>query len=316
MDRVIVGDHRRQIQPPCDLAGQRRTDDAAGMADNERHLFRRRVHRGEDQIALVLAVVIVGDDDDLAGGERLDRLADTGLGQGRPLRGSRPATKPVGGKKFRVRQAQPIDSQPPQDSARVRLALRRILEIADAQVAGERRQQLRRTGSPPREGRRAGCARCGKRFKLPANGSLPSAGRPAASRSAIAMQLATSSASSWRSGGNSGSQIADQHVAGERQQCRASGQIIRRPASRPFPRGRISAVGRRRIGVVCTVEQHQNLELAFAGAPPGQREIEAALAAQHVAVALLQCDNRPAHARQHLPEMDPLRVDDGPLSLS
>ena len=92
VDRVVVGDHRRQMEAPGDLAGQRRTDDAAGMADDERHLLRRRVDRGEDQITLVLAVVVIGDDDDLAGGERVDRLADTGLGhEFDPLRRSRPA---------------------------------------------------------------------------------------------------------------------------------------------------------------------------------------------------------------------------------
>ena len=43
VDRVVVGDHRRQVQAPRDLAGQRRADDAAGVADDERHLFRRRM---------------------------------------------------------------------------------------------------------------------------------------------------------------------------------------------------------------------------------------------------------------------------------
>ena len=102
--------------------------------------------RGDDQVALVLAVVIVGDDDDLAGGERLDRLADTGL---RHVRSSpqRPPGygKAVGGEKSRVRQAQSGDGQPPQDSAGARRALRRILEGADAQLAGKATQQLRCT---------------------------------------------------------------------------------------------------------------------------------------------------------------------------
>ena len=81
VNRVVVGDHRRQMEPPSDLPGQRRADDAASMADDKRHLFRRGVDRGNDQITLVLAVVVIGDDDDLAGGECVDRLADTGLGQ-------------------------------------------------------------------------------------------------------------------------------------------------------------------------------------------------------------------------------------------
>ena len=38
------------------------------------------MHRREDQIAFVLAVVIVGDDDDLAAGEGVDGFADALLG--------------------------------------------------------------------------------------------------------------------------------------------------------------------------------------------------------------------------------------------
>ena len=79
MDRVVVGDHRRQMQASRDLAGQGRGDDAAGVADDEGHLLRGRVHRGQDQITLVLAVVVVGDDDDLAPAEGFDRLSDAGL---------------------------------------------------------------------------------------------------------------------------------------------------------------------------------------------------------------------------------------------
>ena len=91
VDRVIVGDHRRQVQAARDLAGQRRADDAAGVAHDERHFLGRGMDRGDDQVALVLTVVVIGDDDDLAGGERLDRFADTGLRHVDPLRGHRPA---------------------------------------------------------------------------------------------------------------------------------------------------------------------------------------------------------------------------------
>ena len=41
-----------------------------------------RVHRGEDQVALVLAVVVVGHDDDFAACEGVDHLRNTGLGHG------------------------------------------------------------------------------------------------------------------------------------------------------------------------------------------------------------------------------------------
>src|SRR5690606_23867474 len=41
-------------------------DDAGGVTDDERHLLRGAVDRGDDQVALVLAPVVVHDDDDLA----------------------------------------------------------------------------------------------------------------------------------------------------------------------------------------------------------------------------------------------------------
>ncbi len=149
VDRVIVGDHRRQMEPPGDLAGQRRTDDAAGMADDERHLLRRGVDRGEDQIALVLAIVVVGDDDDLAGGERIDRLADTGLGHVDPLGSSRPARQ--------SRWRRGISGS--QDAAcrwscRHRIARARVSRsgefsnVAIAQLAGETPKQLRGALAP------------------------------------------------------------------------------------------------------------------------------------------------------------------------
>ncbi len=55
-----------EVQPLGVLAGHRRADDAGGVAHDERHLLRRAVDRRDDQVALVLAPVIVHDDDDLA----------------------------------------------------------------------------------------------------------------------------------------------------------------------------------------------------------------------------------------------------------
>jgi hypothetical protein len=49
------------------------------MADNERHLFRRAERGRDDQIALALAVVIVGDDDELTLGKGLQNFLD-GIG--------------------------------------------------------------------------------------------------------------------------------------------------------------------------------------------------------------------------------------------
>ena len=61
----------------------RRANDAGGMADDERHFFRRAQRGRDDQIALTLAVVIVGNHDKLALGEGmqnfLDRVGHSGL---------------------------------------------------------------------------------------------------------------------------------------------------------------------------------------------------------------------------------------------
>ena len=72
----IVGDHRRQVQPVGAVGGHRHADDAAGVADHEGHLFRRRLRRGHDQVALVLAVGVVDDDDELALGDGRDGRFD------------------------------------------------------------------------------------------------------------------------------------------------------------------------------------------------------------------------------------------------
>ncbi len=82
VNSVAVRDHRRKMQAPRGFRSQWRADDTAGMADDERHLLRRRVYRCEDQVALVLAVVVVRHDDDIAAGECFDHLRNTGLRQG------------------------------------------------------------------------------------------------------------------------------------------------------------------------------------------------------------------------------------------
>ena len=51
---------------------ERRADDAAGIADDEGHLLRRAEGSGDDEVALVLAIVVIRDDDDFTAGESLD----------------------------------------------------------------------------------------------------------------------------------------------------------------------------------------------------------------------------------------------------
>ena len=59
---------------------ERRAHDARRMADDERHFLQRAQRRGDEKIALVLAVVIIGDDHHLSPGEggddRIDTLVD------------------------------------------------------------------------------------------------------------------------------------------------------------------------------------------------------------------------------------------------
>ena len=67
--RVVERHHGIEVQALGFLRRQRRADDAGGVADDERHLLGRAERRRDEQIALVLAVVVVGDDHDLALGE-------------------------------------------------------------------------------------------------------------------------------------------------------------------------------------------------------------------------------------------------------
>ena len=74
---VLVGaDHRGEVEVVAPLAGQPDADDAGGVTDEERDRLGRGRVGGHDQVALVLAVLVVGDDDDLAAGDRRDRVLD------------------------------------------------------------------------------------------------------------------------------------------------------------------------------------------------------------------------------------------------
>ena len=70
--RVVLRHHRIEPQFARMVGAERRADDARRVADHERHLFGRAERGGDEQVALVLAVVVVGDGDHLAFGEGLD----------------------------------------------------------------------------------------------------------------------------------------------------------------------------------------------------------------------------------------------------
>ena len=74
--RNRCGHHRIEPQPARVLGGDRRADDAGGVADDERHLLGGAERGGDDQIALALAVVVVGDDDELTPGKGLQDFLD------------------------------------------------------------------------------------------------------------------------------------------------------------------------------------------------------------------------------------------------
>ena len=76
MAGFIVRDHRIEPQPACVFGGNRRADNAGGVADDKRHLFGGAERRRHDQIALAFAIVVIGDDDEFAVGEGLQNFLD------------------------------------------------------------------------------------------------------------------------------------------------------------------------------------------------------------------------------------------------
>ena len=84
--------HRRQVQALAALARQRQADQAAGVARHEVDRLGRDVVGGEDQVAFVLAVLLVDQDDHAAGGELGDDFLDRGNRRGR----TRGAGAPIG----------------------------------------------------------------------------------------------------------------------------------------------------------------------------------------------------------------------------
>ncbi len=80
--RIVFRHHGVEVEALGLFLRHRRADDAGGVAHDEGHLFRRAVDGGDDQVAFVLAVVVVGDDNDLAGLEGPDGIDDTLLVKG------------------------------------------------------------------------------------------------------------------------------------------------------------------------------------------------------------------------------------------
>ena len=75
-ERAVGADHRRQVELPATLLGQRQADQAAGVARHEVDRLRRHEVGGEHEVALVLAVFLVDEHDHAAGLELGDDLGD------------------------------------------------------------------------------------------------------------------------------------------------------------------------------------------------------------------------------------------------
>ena len=70
----VVGDHLADVELVEALAVNRRADESLGIRRHEVDVLRRDRRGGDDQVALVLAVLIVDDDDHLAVLDILDGL--------------------------------------------------------------------------------------------------------------------------------------------------------------------------------------------------------------------------------------------------
>ena len=81
-DRAVLRDHRRQVEAPRVLGGDRHADQAAAVPRHEVDLFGRDEIGGEDEVALVLAVLLVDEHDHAPGLEVGDDLGNRTQGHG------------------------------------------------------------------------------------------------------------------------------------------------------------------------------------------------------------------------------------------
>ena len=73
---LVLGRHQVEAELVAALRREREADETVTLARHEVDVLRRRELRGKGQIALVLAILRVADDDHLAGADVLDRLLD------------------------------------------------------------------------------------------------------------------------------------------------------------------------------------------------------------------------------------------------
>src|SRR5262249_29138590 len=80
--RLVLRHHRLKMKAARLIGTERGADNARRVADNERHFVGRAMRGRHEEIAFVFAVVVVGDDDDFAVGEGLDRGFDATVAVG------------------------------------------------------------------------------------------------------------------------------------------------------------------------------------------------------------------------------------------
>ena len=81
--RACSADHQRNLELVEPLRRHRQADQAAAVARHEVDRLRRDLLRRDRQVAFVLPILVVDDDDHLACAERLDRVLDAGERIGR-----------------------------------------------------------------------------------------------------------------------------------------------------------------------------------------------------------------------------------------
>jgi hypothetical protein len=93
----VLAHHERELELVAALAGDRRADQARGVLQEEGDLVRRDVLGRHDEVALVLAVLVVDDDDDLprpmAATASSMGLANRGRRSPAPASGRRPGDR-------------------------------------------------------------------------------------------------------------------------------------------------------------------------------------------------------------------------------
>ncbi len=72
----VPDDHQRELELVEPRALERQADHATRVADHERHLLGRHLLRRDDEVAFVLAVLVVDHDDELAASHGVDGFFD------------------------------------------------------------------------------------------------------------------------------------------------------------------------------------------------------------------------------------------------